>query len=90
MKLVTDPKEAGHPYSRDLFDWKGCEAVQFDLEKLGGRATVGATRMDADGVLLNYADGMTPEEISDHFGSDLQAIRTIIAFAEARNLKATA
>ena len=34
----------------DAFDWHGCEAVQFNPDKLSGRATVGATRMDADGV----------------------------------------
>ena len=41
------------PIFRDLIDWHGCDAVQFDPEKLGGRATVGNTRMDADGVLIN-------------------------------------
>jgi uncharacterized protein (DUF433 family) len=90
MKLATELKEARYPNNGDMFDWDGCAAVQFDPEKLGGRATVGATRMDADGVLLNYGDGMTPEEISDHFGSDLEAIRIILKFAEARNFEATA
>ena len=42
------------PIIRDLIDWHGCEAVQFDPLKLGGRATVGNTRMDADGVLINF------------------------------------
>jgi uncharacterized protein (DUF433 family) len=79
-----------HPRQEDVFDWHGCSAVQFDPEKLGGRATVGATRMDADGVLLNYEDGMTAEEISEAFGSDLNAVRQIIAFAEAKQMKAIA
>ncbi len=79
-----------HPRQEDAFDWHGCSAVQFDPEKLGGRATVGATRMDADGVFLNYEDGMTSEEISEAYGSDLDAVREIIAFAEARHMKASA
>ena len=61
--------------------------MQFDPEKLGGRATVGDTRMDADGVLINYEDGMAPEEISEDFGIDLEATRQIIAFALPKRLK---
>ena len=79
-----------HPRQEDLIDWHGCTAVQFDPLKLGGRATVGATRMDADGVLINYESGMTAEEISEAFSSDLEAVRTIIAFAESKLLKETA
>ncbi len=74
----------------DRFDWRGCPAVQFDPEKLSGRATVLDTRLDADTVLLNYLSGMSAEEIADDFETDLLAIRTVLAFAEARHLKATA
>lgn len=71
------------------FDWRGCSAVQFDAEKPGGRATVGNTRMDADGVLVNFESGMSAEEISEAFSTDLGAIRTILAFAASRQLKAS-
>ncbi len=74
----------------DVWDWRGCEAVRFDPEKLGGRATILDTRMDADGVMLNYEDGMSAEEISDAFSSDLAAVKTIIAFAVSRQNKAKA
>jgi len=90
MELVNQTETLDHERQLDLFDWHGCEAVRFDPEKLGGRATVGNSRMDADGILLNYEDGMSPEEISDAFGTDLDAIHTILAFAKARDLKATA
>ncbi len=46
--------------------------------------------MDADGVLLNAQDGMTPEEIEDHFGIDAADARILIAFAASRGLKKTA
>ena len=90
MEALKHVDDLDHQRQEDLFDWQGCEAVQFDPEKLGGRATVGNSRMGADGVFLNYEDGMSPEEISDAFGTDLDAIRTILAFAKARDLKATA
>jgi uncharacterized protein (DUF433 family) len=78
------------PLFPDKYDWHGCDAVQFDPEKLGGRATAGATRMDADGVLENYRAGMTAAEIADCFDVDQDAVETILAFAATRGLKATA
>jgi uncharacterized protein (DUF433 family) len=86
MALLSEVGEL-KAHQEDLFDWHGCEAVRFDPEKLGGRATVGNSRMDADGVLLNYEDGMTAEEISQAFHTDLDAIRIILKFAEARFLR---
>ena len=81
---------AAEEWQEDLIDWHGCSAVQFDPLKLGGRATVGATRMDADGVLLNYEDGMTAEEISEAFSVDLDAVRAIIEFIDSNCWKKTA
>jgi uncharacterized protein (DUF433 family) len=78
------------PMFPDKYDWQGCDAVQFNPEKLSGRATVGATRMDADGVLENYLAGMTAAEIADCFDIDQDAVESILAFAAAKGLKATA
>ena len=74
----------------DVYDWHGCKAVQFDPEKLSGRATVGATRMFADGVLENYLDGLTVEQIVQSYGVERAAVQEILAFAAAKKLKATA
>jgi uncharacterized protein (DUF433 family) len=74
----------------DIIDWHGCEAVQFDPDRLGGRATVGESRMDADGVILNYEDGMSVDELYDHFHVDKDAIRSIIAFYEKQQMKISA
>jgi len=41
------------PLFPDKYDWHGCEAVQFDPQKLGGRANVEGQRMFADGILDN-------------------------------------
>lgn len=78
------------PIFGDLIDWHGCEAVQFDPEKLSGRATVGNTRMDADGVLINFESGMTIEDIQENFGVERDAIEKILAFGIPRRMKVSA
>jgi uncharacterized protein (DUF433 family) len=74
----------------DELDWRGCSAVQFDAEKMGGRATVGAVRMLADWVMDNYDDGMTAEEICEGYGLDLEPVLEIVAYATRVELKQTA
>ena len=76
--------------TRDKYDWHGCEAVQFNPRKLSGRATVRDTRMDADGILDNFADGLTADEIAETYGVDRTAVEDILAFAAARGLRETA
>lgn len=78
------------PRFPDKNDWHGCEAVQFDPLKLGGRATVEDTRMDADGILDNFEDGLTIDEIVEENGVNRVAVEKILAFAASRGLKATA
>ncbi len=78
------------PIIQDLVDWHGCEAVEFDPLKLGGRATVGNTRMDADRILINYESGMTVEDLEESFGVEHKAIEQILAFGLPRRLKANA
>lgn len=74
----------------DKYDWRGCEAVQFNPKKLGGRATVEDTRMDADGILENYEGGLTVDEIVESYGVNRGAVEKILAFAAAKGLKAIA
>jgi len=75
------------PRFPDKYDWHGCDAVEFDPLKLGGRATVGNTRMDADGVLINYESGLSVDEIVESFGVDRQAVEEILEFAASRQLQ---
>jgi uncharacterized protein (DUF433 family) len=75
------------PRFRDKYDWRGCDAVQFDPEKLGGRATVGNTRMDADGVLINFESGLTVDDIVESFGVERDAVEKILAFAASRQMQ---
>jgi uncharacterized protein (DUF433 family) len=78
------------PLFPDKYDWHGCEVVQFNPRKLGGRATVRDTRMDADGILINYESGLSVDEIVESFGVDREAVEKILAFAAANRLQETA
>jgi uncharacterized protein (DUF433 family) len=78
------------PKFLDKYDWHGCDAVQFDELKMGGRATVEDMRMDADSVLDNYEGGMTVDDIVESYGLNRQAVEKILDFAASRGLKATA
>jgi uncharacterized protein (DUF433 family) len=74
----------------DRYDWHRCEAVQFDPEKLGGRATVGDTRMDADGILINFESGLTVDQIVESFDVRREAVEEILAFAASQHMAKTA
>jgi uncharacterized protein (DUF433 family) len=74
----------------DRYDWKGCDVVEVNPRKLGGRATVQDTRMHADGILENYEDGLTIDEIVESYGVERAAVEKILAFAAAKGMKATA
>lgn len=78
------------PTGEDEFDWQGCSAVQWDPEKLSGRANVAGTRMFADSVLSNFDSGLSEEEIADSYGTELAHVQAILSFAHGRRLKAIA
>jgi uncharacterized protein (DUF433 family) len=78
------------PLFPDKYDWHGCDAVQFDPEKLSGRANVEGQRMFADGILDNSLDGLTVEEIVDSYGVRREAVEKILAFGAAKGLQAIA
>ena len=78
------------PTGEDEFDWRGCDVVQWDPEKLSGRANVEGTRMFADSVLDEFDDGWSVDEIAEDYGLRVGAVETIIDFAQARREKTAA
>ncbi len=90
MNLVNKIAVEAPVAQQDLIDWHGCDAVQFDPEKLSGRATVGNSRLDADSVQLNYDDGMSVDDLHDHFGGNKDLIRKVVQYIEATRMKASA
>ena len=78
------------PVFKDRFDWHGCEVVQYNPKKLGGRATIRNTRLDADTVLINFESGMTVEELVEDFGVSREDVEAVLAFAGRKQMQASA
>ena len=66
-------------------DWSGCPDVEIDPEKLSGTPILRHSRMPAEGIVENYADGMTADEIADVFELPAQGVRDLLAYAAPRH-----
>ncbi len=62
-------------------DWTGCAWVESVPDRLSGTPVVVNSRMQADGVVENFDDGLSVEEICYHFFLDEDAVRGILGFA---------
>ncbi len=62
-------------------DWTGCKWVESVPDRMHGMPVLIDTRMDADGVVLNFGDGMSVEEIADEFGLDSAMVLGVLEFA---------
>ena len=51
----------------ETIDWSRCPTVEFDPEKMGGKATVRAERITADSIVGNWDEGLSDEEIAEMF-----------------------
>jgi uncharacterized protein (DUF433 family) len=65
----------------ETMDWTGCEWVESVPGRLDGTPVLLDTRMQADGVLENFDDGLSIEEICYHFFLDEDAVRGALRFA---------
>lgn len=63
-------------------DWTGCKYVESEPDKLSGVPILIHSRMQADGVVDNYLDGMSAEEIADDFELDIESVRGVLEFAK--------
>jgi uncharacterized protein (DUF433 family) len=68
-------------------DWSGCEIVQFNPAKLGGRPTVRGRRITPDAFVDNYNsdESYSPEFIArELFQEPVEDVRTILKYAEKK------
>ena len=70
-----------HPQESPVMDWTDCPDVESDPDKLGGTPILKHSRMPADGIVENFADGMTPDEIAEIFELPTQGVRELLAYA---------
>lgn len=66
-------------------DWSRCPDVESVPGKVSGAWVVKGTRLQADAIVENAAEGFSPEEITtDLFvGVPLERIRGVLRFAQA-------
>jgi uncharacterized protein (DUF433 family) len=66
-----------------MIPWKDCPDVERTPGKVSGRWVVKGTRIPAQAVLDNAADGFTPEQIATEIydGLPVELARRVIAFA---------
>lgn len=62
-------------------DWTGCPWVEAVPARMSGVPVLLKTRMQADGVVENFDDGLSVEEICYHFFLDEDAVRGVLAYA---------
>ena len=65
-------------------DWIDCPVVEINPGKLSGTPILKGTRMPAYGIVENYADGLSADEIADLFELPTDSVKTLLAFAEQR------
>lgn len=66
-------------------DWKGCSLVEVIPGKVSGVPLLKGTRMPADAILENYADGLPADEIAEVFELPINSVRELLAYARKQN-----
>jgi uncharacterized protein (DUF433 family) len=65
-------------------DWTDCPLIEINPRKLSGTPVLKGTRMPADAILENYADGLPAEEIAEVFELPADSVRALLSYAEQR------
>ncbi len=62
-------------------DWTGCKYVESVPDRLSGTPVLIHSRMPADGVLENFDDDVSPEDIAAEFSVELARVIGVLIFA---------
>ncbi len=62
-------------------DWSGCKWVESVPDRMSGTPVLRNTRVDADGLLHNFDDGLSVEELIEEFGLAEESVRGMLEFA---------
>ncbi len=66
-------------------NWTDCPPVEVISGKVSGAPLLKGTRMPADVVVANYADGLPAEEIAEVFELPAETVRSLLAYAVEHN-----
>ena len=64
-----------------VIDWTDCPLVEINPRKVSGTPILKGTRVPADAIMENYADGLPAEEIAEVFELPVESVRALLAFA---------
>jgi uncharacterized protein (DUF433 family) len=65
-------------------DWMDCDLIEQVPGKVGGRPVIKGTRIEPDGIVIDYELGSPIEEIHENFPTlSMDTITRLIAFAHA-------
>lgn len=67
-------------------NWRGCPLVEINPRKVSGTPVLKGTRMPADAILENYADGLPAEEIAEVFELPVDGVRKLLVYAAQHKL----
>jgi uncharacterized protein (DUF433 family) len=66
-------------------DWQGCDLVERVPGKMGGRPVIKGTRIEPDGIVIDYELGSPIEEIHENFPTlTVDTISKLLAFANSK------
>jgi len=68
-----------------IMDWTDCPLIEINPRKVSGAPILKGTRMPADAIVENYADGLTPDEIAEVFELPAESVRALLAYAVEQN-----
>lgn len=66
-------------------DWTDCPLVEINPRKLSGTPILKGSRMPADAIVENYADGLGADEIAEVFELPADGVRDLLAYAVKQN-----
>lgn len=69
-----------------VMDWTDCPLVEINPRKVSGTPVLRGTRMPADAILENYADGLGVEEIAEVFEVPADSVQALLAYAAHHKL----
>lgn len=68
-----------------VINWTHCPDVETVLGKVSGVPILKHSRMPADAIVENYADGLGADEIAEVFELPAEGVRRLLAYAVKQN-----
>ncbi len=68
-----------------VINWTNCPDVETVPGKVSGVPILKHSRMPADAIVENYADGLGADEIAEVFELPVEGVRRLLAYAVKQN-----